>query len=121
LPDRDVQPAGNGRTDEGAVRGCLDFVHGFAKNEKTNLSRKELEAFKALAKILLGLSAAEINTAIQNGDFVEVRHYGEKRPGRADIKFTLFHLAIPAPFRYKQNRENRPAFLPTLFRTCQGV
>jgi hypothetical protein len=49
------------------------FVHGFSKNEKTNLSKKELEAFKALSKILLGLSAAEIETATQNGDFLKVR------------------------------------------------
>ncbi|MDM8543752.1 type II toxin-antitoxin system RelE/ParE family toxin [Desulfococcaceae bacterium HSG9] len=49
------------------------FIHGFAKNEKSNLSRKELYAFKALSKILLGLSASEIAVAIENGDFIEVK------------------------------------------------
>jgi hypothetical protein len=49
------------------------FVHGFAKNEKSNLSRKELKAFKELLKILLTLSLKEITIAIKNGDLIEVR------------------------------------------------
>lgn len=49
------------------------FIHGFAKNEKSNLSKKELYAFKELAKILLGLSPSEIEKAIENGDFIEVK------------------------------------------------
>ncbi len=32
------------------------FIHGFAKNEKTNLSKKELTALKEFSKILLGFS-----------------------------------------------------------------
>ncbi len=49
------------------------FIHGFAKNVKSNLSKKELYAFKELSKILLGLSASEIDAAIENGDFIEVK------------------------------------------------
>jgi hypothetical protein len=49
------------------------LVHGFAKKEKSNLSQKELVAFKELAKVLLGFSTEEINIAIKNGDFVEVK------------------------------------------------
>ncbi len=49
------------------------FVHGFAKNEKSNLSSKELQAFKALAKILLSLSNDELQIAIRNRDFIEVK------------------------------------------------
>ena len=48
------------------------FIHGFAKNEKSNLTRKELKAFKELAKVLLGLSINELNTAIDNGDLIEI-------------------------------------------------
>jgi hypothetical protein len=48
------------------------FIHGFAKNEKSNLSDKELKAFKAFAKILTGLTADQIAIAIKNGDFKEV-------------------------------------------------
>jgi len=49
------------------------FIHGFAKNEKSNLSKKELQVFKELSKILLGFSVAEITIAIENGDFIEVK------------------------------------------------
>ena len=48
------------------------FIHGFAKNEKANLSKKELSAFKELSKILLRLSDKEVSLAIRNGDFIEV-------------------------------------------------
>ena len=49
------------------------FIHGFAKNEKDNFSPKELQAFKEFAKILLDLTPQQIVTAIQNGDFIEVK------------------------------------------------
>ena len=48
------------------------FIHGFAKNEKDNLSSKELAAFKELAKILLSLSEKQMATAIENSDLIEV-------------------------------------------------
>jgi hypothetical protein len=48
------------------------FVHGFAKNEKTNLSKNELIAFRELAKILLTLSPESITITVNNGDFLEV-------------------------------------------------
>lgn len=48
-------------------RGNRDFL------EISTLSRKELYAFKELSKILLGLSAAEVDIAIKNGDFIEVK------------------------------------------------
>ena len=65
--------SGSGRTiicykrDDRAI-----FIHGFAKNEKSNLSKKELHALKEFSKILLKLPAGHIKTAIENGDFVEV-------------------------------------------------
>ena len=48
------------------------FIHGFAKNEKANISKKELLLFKEFARILLGLSCKAIDIAVENGDFVEV-------------------------------------------------
>jgi len=48
------------------------FVHGFSKNEKSTLSKKELGAFKELSKILLKLSNEELSIAIDSGDLVEV-------------------------------------------------
>ncbi|MBF0230876.1 MAG: type II toxin-antitoxin system RelE/ParE family toxin [Desulfamplus sp.] len=49
------------------------FIHGFAKNEKADLSRQELNAFKELGKVLLGLSEKDIEIAINKGDFIEVK------------------------------------------------
>jgi len=49
------------------------FIHGFAKNEKSNLSRKELFALKEFSKILVGLSREKIEIALKAGDFIEVK------------------------------------------------
>ena len=49
------------------------FIHGFAKNDKANLSPKELRVFKELARIIMQFSAGEIQAAIKNGDFIEVK------------------------------------------------
>ena len=48
------------------------FVHGFAKNEKSNLSKKELIAFKELSKILFSFTDEQLAIAIGNGELVEV-------------------------------------------------
>jgi hypothetical protein len=48
------------------------FMYGFAKNERSNITKKELNAFKLLAKIFLSMSDKEFDTAIENGDFVEL-------------------------------------------------
>ena len=48
------------------------YIYGFAKNEKTNLSPKELYALKEFGKVLLSLSNNKLNAAIKNGDFIEV-------------------------------------------------
>lgn len=70
---------GKGKSSSGRTIICYRkddraiFVHGFAKNEKSNLSVKELRAFKELSKILLGLSIEDIEKAIENGNFIEVK------------------------------------------------
>lgn len=70
---------GQGKSGSGRTIICYKkedraiFIHGFAKNEKSNLSKKELQVFKELSKILLGFSVAEITIAIENGDFIEVK------------------------------------------------
>ena len=48
------------------------FVHGFAKNEKANISKKELIAFRRVAEILLNLSPEQIARSISTGTFIEV-------------------------------------------------
>ena len=70
---------GQGKSGSGRTIICYKkkdraiFVHGFAKNEKENLTKKELHAFKELASILMGLTPEQILIAIQNGDFIEVQ------------------------------------------------
>ena len=48
------------------------FVHGYAKNQKANVSKKELEAFRKVAEILLNLSQYQVENSIRTGTFIEV-------------------------------------------------
>lgn len=43
------------------------------KTKKPNLSKKELNLFKELSKILLNFSTKEVLIAINNGDIIEVK------------------------------------------------
>jgi hypothetical protein len=63
------------------VGGHSFFAHGFAKNEKANISANELKALKQLAALYLGYSADEIASAVNGGALIEVTedgHEGEK-------------------------------------------
>jgi len=70
---------GQGKSGSGRTIICYKkedraiFIHGFAKNEKANLSQKELHAFKEFAKILLRLSKKEIDLAVKDEIFIEVK------------------------------------------------
>jgi hypothetical protein len=74
-----IRFTGKGKSGSGRTIICYKkddiaiFVHGFAKNEKLNLSRKELLAFKELSKVLLGLSKEKIATALKNKNLIEVK------------------------------------------------
>jgi hypothetical protein len=48
------------------------FAHGFAKNQKANISTKELKALKKLAQLLLGFSDEQIASAKAAGELIEV-------------------------------------------------
>ena len=52
--------------------GHAFFAHGFAKNDKANISGQELKALKRLAGVLLELSVAELATAVRVGELIEV-------------------------------------------------
>ena len=54
------------------------FVFGFAKNEKDNITQKELKALKAQAKTLGQLSTNRIVSALQYGALVEVERGNEQ-------------------------------------------
>ena len=70
---------GKGKSGSGRTIICYKhadkafYIHGFAKNEKSNLSSKELHAFKELAKVLLSLTNENLNKAIKKGTFIEVK------------------------------------------------
>ena len=48
------------------------FVYGFAKNERANISDKELKALKLLAKELLSYSAATLAKATEASELIEI-------------------------------------------------
>lgn len=70
---------GKGKSGSGRTIVCYQkgdkaiYVHGFAKNEKSNLSNKELIAFKEFAKVLIELSDEKIQIALLAGDFIKVK------------------------------------------------
>ena len=59
------------------VGGHSFFVHGFAKNEKADITPKELKALKKLAATFLGLDAKALEKASAAREIVEVRNNGE--------------------------------------------
>lgn len=73
-----VRFEGKGKSGSGRTIICYKkddraiFIHGFAKNEKANLSPKELHAMKEFSRIIIKLSASEVKVAIENGNFIEV-------------------------------------------------
>ena len=74
-----IRFTGKGKSGSGRTIICYKkgdraiFIHGFAKNEKSNLTRRELIVFKELSKILLAFSPEQVEIAIKNGDFIEVK------------------------------------------------
>jgi len=69
-----------GRGKRGGVRTLLAFrvgerayfVYGFAKNERANVSDKELQALKRLAAELLGYDDRALAQALEAGELYEV-------------------------------------------------
>jgi len=54
------------------IGGHSFFAHGFAKNEKANVSPTALKALKRLADLLLGYSDPELVSAQAAGELIEV-------------------------------------------------
>ena len=48
------------------------FIHGFAKNEKENVSQSELQALKGLSKVLLNLSDEQIEASLRRRKLAEL-------------------------------------------------
>lgn len=55
------------------------YVYGFVKNEKDNITTKELEALRLLAADLLRLSDEQVHVATRQGVLVEV-HDKKNKP-----------------------------------------
>ena len=53
-------------------QGRYFFLHGFQKNERTNLDEHELDYVRRIAKDLLDLTQQELAVAIQAGQLIEV-------------------------------------------------
>jgi hypothetical protein len=49
------------------------FVYGFAKSDRANLSRDEVATYHAAAKVVLGLSLAQMTVEVEAGRWTEVR------------------------------------------------
>ena len=48
------------------------FLYGFGKNERDNISNKELKVFQEMAVDLLRLNDRQVDLALSEGEFVEV-------------------------------------------------
>jgi hypothetical protein len=74
----------HGRGKSGSVRTLLAiqldekafFIYGFSKNERANVSQRELKALKLLASELLGYTDAALEKAMQAGELIEVTVHG---------------------------------------------
>jgi len=49
------------------------FSYGFSKNDKGNISRKELKRFKEDAKDRLSFTDEEVEAYLRNGTFIEIK------------------------------------------------
>jgi hypothetical protein len=54
------------------------FMYGFEKNERANISDKERDALRMMAKDLLGLTVGQLHEAVQDGTLMEVND-GKKK------------------------------------------
>lgn len=52
------------------------FVHGFARKDQSNISAKELRAFRLLADAMLNMDEAALSAAMRNQTLMEVERDG---------------------------------------------
>lgn len=48
------------------------FAYGFAKSDRANITRGELEGFRRLADVLFALTDPQLDTAVRAGTLIEV-------------------------------------------------
>lgn len=54
--------------------GTLFFLYGFEKNERDNISSKELDTFRLVADVMLGLDVPSLAKALERGELKELHH-----------------------------------------------
>jgi hypothetical protein len=52
------------------------FVYGFAKNDRDNIDRQELRAFRLLAAEMLAMDEKALMAALKNGTIMEIEGDG---------------------------------------------
>lgn len=76
LPGRGKR--GGARTLLAFRRGSVAFfIYGYPKNERANITDRELEALRLLAKGLLSYSESQLVTAVKAGELFEVKDDGK--------------------------------------------
>jgi hypothetical protein len=55
------------RKDDRAV-----YVYGFEKKDKSNIDRRELEALRELAQVVLGYTNSELDQQVRNGALIHI-------------------------------------------------
>ena len=58
-------------------RASLDFLFGFEKSERANISKAELKALQELAKNLLGFNATQIVMAVRERQLIDLKRLEE--------------------------------------------
>ncbi len=53
------------------------YIYGFEKKDVANIDRRELEAFRDLAEVILGYSDAEMEQRVKDGALFHVEEPGE--------------------------------------------
>ena len=53
------------------------YVYGFEKKDRANIKPGDLEILKALAKVILGYTTAELMREVENGELVHVKQREE--------------------------------------------
>ena len=53
------------------------FVYGFAKNDRDNIGRGELKAFRLLAAEMLAMDSKALSAALKNGTIMEIGGDGQ--------------------------------------------
>lgn len=78
--------SGGARTLLATNKGSLwFFVFGFEKNERANVSPRELEALKALASDLLKLSSVELDSQVESEALQEICHDDQNEWDQPDL------------------------------------